>query len=157
MTATGAVRSIYTQLEAVISALANTGVSSGWTPGEDGCLLCWRSPNVAATKKSWISSTLVSRVDKRTRSRLRFVVASTNQPLWSKFLKLQNYLSRPCNKMAVEKKKKKKKRHAFGCPKKTEHEAAAPLFPLAASACMLCFVHGRRALQPIKAILGIAF
>uniref|UniRef100_A0A453Q982 Uncharacterized protein n=1 Tax=Aegilops tauschii subsp. strangulata TaxID=200361 RepID=A0A453Q982_AEGTS len=41
----------------------------GWTGGEDGRLCCWRSDDVVQTKKSWISSTLVSRVDKKTKIR----------------------------------------------------------------------------------------
>ncbi|EEC69130.1 hypothetical protein OsI_38053 [Oryza sativa Indica Group] len=41
----------------------------GWTGGEDGRLCCWRSGEIAEMNKSWISSSLVSRVQKKAKCR----------------------------------------------------------------------------------------
>ncbi|CAM0912291.1 unnamed protein product [Alopecurus aequalis] len=65
---TGVVRTIYPAGSSLQSLGQNRGIF-GWTGGEDGRLCCWRSDDIAETKKSWISSTLVSRVEKRNKSR----------------------------------------------------------------------------------------
>lgn len=65
---TGVIRTICPGGSSLESLGQNKGIF-GWTGGEDGRLCCWRSDDVVATKKSWISSTLVSRVDKKTKIR----------------------------------------------------------------------------------------
>ncbi|KAL5201869.1 hypothetical protein ABZP36_036223 [Zizania latifolia] len=49
----------------------NLGQNKGifaWTGGEDGRLCCWRSDEIAEINNSWISASLVSRSQKRTKS-----------------------------------------------------------------------------------------
>lgn len=65
---TGVIRTICPAVSSLESLGQNRGIF-GWTGGEDGRLCCWRSDDVAATKKSWVSSSLVSRVEKKNRSR----------------------------------------------------------------------------------------
>uniref|UniRef100_A0A452XGB0 Uncharacterized protein n=1 Tax=Aegilops tauschii subsp. strangulata TaxID=200361 RepID=A0A452XGB0_AEGTS len=66
---TGVIRTICPGGSSLESLGQNKGIF-GWTGGEDGRLCCWRSDDVAeTTKKSWISSTLVSRIDKKTKIR----------------------------------------------------------------------------------------
>ncbi|KAI4974123.1 hypothetical protein ZWY2020_047403 [Hordeum vulgare] len=65
---TGVIRTICPGGSSLESLGQNKGIF-GWTGGEDGRLCCWRSDDIVATKKSWISSTLVSRVDKKMKIR----------------------------------------------------------------------------------------
>ncbi|KAM0901007.1 hypothetical protein ACQ4PT_020265 [Festuca glaucescens] len=65
---TGVVRTIYPAGSSLERLGQHRGIF-GWTGGEDGRLCCWQSDDIAETKKSWISSTLVSRVGKRTKGR----------------------------------------------------------------------------------------
>ncbi|XP_006663956.1 WD repeat-containing protein GTS1 isoform X1 [Oryza brachyantha] len=63
---TDVVRTIYPAASTHLGQ--NRGIF-GWTGGEDGRLCCWRSDEIAEINKSWISSSLVSRVQKKTRNR----------------------------------------------------------------------------------------
>ncbi|KQJ81645.1 WD repeat-containing protein GTS1 [Brachypodium distachyon] len=64
---TGVIRTIYPAGSSHQNLGQNRGIF-GWTGGEDGRLCCWRSEETAAANKSWISSMLVSRAQKRIRS-----------------------------------------------------------------------------------------
>jgi len=65
---TGIVRTVYSAAGTHGSLGQNRGIF-GWTGGEDGRLCCWRSDEIAETNKSWISSSLVSKLQKKTKSR----------------------------------------------------------------------------------------
>lgn len=65
---TGVVRSVYPAAGIRESLGQNRGIF-GWTGGEDGRLCCWRSDDIADINKSWISSSLVSKPQKKTKSR----------------------------------------------------------------------------------------
>uniref|UniRef100_A0A0E0MLL1 Uncharacterized protein n=1 Tax=Oryza punctata TaxID=4537 RepID=A0A0E0MLL1_ORYPU len=63
---TDVVRTIYPAANTHLGQ--NRGIF-GWTGGEDGRLCCWRSGEIAEMNKSWISSSLVSRVQKKAKCR----------------------------------------------------------------------------------------
>ncbi|CAN6347507.1 unnamed protein product [Urochloa humidicola] len=65
---TGVVRTVYPAAGTHESLGQNRGIF-GWTGGEDGRLCCWRSDEIAEINKSWISSSLVSKLQKKTKSR----------------------------------------------------------------------------------------
>ena len=65
---TGVVRTVYPAAGTHGSLGQNRGIF-GWTGGEDGRLCCWRSDEIAEINKSWISSSLVSKLQKKTKSR----------------------------------------------------------------------------------------
>ncbi|XP_062202856.1 WD repeat-containing protein GTS1-like isoform X2 [Phragmites australis] len=65
---TGVVRTVFPAASTHQSLGQNRGIF-GWTGGEDGRLCCWRSDEIAEINKSWISNSLVSRLQKRTKSR----------------------------------------------------------------------------------------
>ncbi|TVU51611.1 hypothetical protein EJB05_03051 [Eragrostis curvula] len=66
---TGVVRTVLPAASTHQSGLGQHRGIFGWTGGEDGRLCCWRSDEIAEINKSWISSSLVSRMQKRTKSR----------------------------------------------------------------------------------------
>lgn len=65
---TGVVRTVYPAAGIHQNLGQNKGLF-GWTGGEDGRLCCWHSDEIAETNKSWISSSLVSKLQKKTKSR----------------------------------------------------------------------------------------
>ncbi|WVZ72517.1 hypothetical protein U9M48_020959 [Paspalum notatum var. saurae] len=65
---TGVVRTVYPAAGTHQSLGQNKGIF-GWTGGEDGRLCCWHSDEIVETNKSWISSSLVSKLQKKTKSR----------------------------------------------------------------------------------------
>ncbi|PAN20404.1 hypothetical protein PAHAL_3G405700 [Panicum hallii] len=65
---TGVVRTVYRAAGTHGSLGQNRGIF-GWTGGEDGRLCCWRSDEIAEANKSWISSSLVSKLQKKIKSR----------------------------------------------------------------------------------------
>ncbi|CAL4907057.1 unnamed protein product [Urochloa decumbens] len=65
---TGVVRTVYPAAGTHGNLGQNRGIF-GWTGGEDGRLCCWRSDEIAEIRKSWISSSLVSKLQKKTKSR----------------------------------------------------------------------------------------
>ncbi|KAF8659611.1 hypothetical protein HU200_058365 [Digitaria exilis] len=65
---TGVVRTVYPAAGIHESLGQNRGIF-GWTGGEDGRLCCWRSDEIAEINNSWISSSLVSKPQKKTKSR----------------------------------------------------------------------------------------
>ena len=65
---TGVVRSVYPSAGIHESLGQNRGIF-GWTGGEDGRLCCWRSDEIAEINKSWISSSLVWKQQKKTKNR----------------------------------------------------------------------------------------
>ena len=65
---TGVVRTVYPAAGTHWSLGQNRGIF-GWTGGEDGRLCCWRSDEIAETNRSWISSSLVSKLQKKTKIR----------------------------------------------------------------------------------------
>ncbi|CAN6355814.1 unnamed protein product [Urochloa humidicola] len=65
---TGVVRTVYPAAGTHESLGQNRGIF-GWTGGEDGRLCCWRSDEIAEINKSWISSSLVSKLQKKTKGR----------------------------------------------------------------------------------------
>ncbi|CAL4892536.1 unnamed protein product [Urochloa decumbens] len=65
---TGVVRTVYPAAGTHESLGQSRGIF-GWTGGEDGRLCCWRSDEIAEINKSWISSSLVSKLQKKTKSR----------------------------------------------------------------------------------------
>ncbi|KAL6643452.1 hypothetical protein ACP70R_018218 [Stipagrostis hirtigluma subsp. patula] len=65
---TGVVRTVFPAAGTHQSLGQNRGIF-GWTGGEDGRLCCWRSDETAEMNKSWISSSLVLKLQKRTKSR----------------------------------------------------------------------------------------
>jgi hypothetical protein len=65
---TGVVRTVYPAAGTHGSLGRNRGIF-GWTGGEDGRLCCWHSEEIAETNKSWISTSLVSKLQKKTKSR----------------------------------------------------------------------------------------
>ncbi|KAJ1282348.1 hypothetical protein BS78_03G044900 [Paspalum vaginatum] len=65
---TGVVRTVYPAARTHQSLGQNKGIF-GWTGGEDGRLCCWHSDEIIETNKSWISSSLVSKLQKKTKSR----------------------------------------------------------------------------------------
>ncbi|XP_008672316.1 WD repeat-containing protein GTS1-like isoform X1 [Zea mays] len=65
---TGVVRSVYPS-SGIHGRLGQNRGIFGWTGGEDGRLCCWRSDEIAETNKSWISSSLVWKQQKKTKNR----------------------------------------------------------------------------------------
>ncbi|XP_062203683.1 WD repeat-containing protein GTS1-like [Phragmites australis] len=65
---TGVVRTVFPAASTHRSLGQHMGIF-GWTGGEDGRLCCWRSNEISEINKSWISSYLVSRLQKKTKSR----------------------------------------------------------------------------------------
>ncbi|XP_022681209.1 WD repeat-containing protein 89 homolog isoform X2 [Setaria italica] len=65
---TGVVRTVYPAAGTHESLGQNRGIF-GWTGGEDGRLCCWRSDEIAETNKSWISTSLGLKLQKKTKSR----------------------------------------------------------------------------------------
>ncbi|KAK3136500.1 hypothetical protein QOZ80_5BG0436770 [Eleusine coracana subsp. coracana] len=65
---TGVVRTVF-PAASTHQSLGQTRGIFGWSGGEDGRLCCWRSDEITEIKKPWISTTLVSKLQKKTKSR----------------------------------------------------------------------------------------
>lgn len=65
---TEVVRAVYPAAGIHESLGQNRGIF-GWTGGEDGRLCCWRSDEISEMNKSWISTSLVWKQQKKTKNR----------------------------------------------------------------------------------------